>query len=98
MDARLIKALSATLKSSGQFEGVSKGVTSCLFKFLMMLCGAVQVGECSKSSSFITHLDWSLDGKVLQTNDGAGERLFYRMPREHLYCYLSVITLNMYNQ
>ncbi|XP_072293600.1 echinoderm microtubule-associated protein-like 6 isoform X2 [Eucyclogobius newberryi] len=39
-----------------------------------------KVGECSKSSSFITHLDWSLDGKVLQTNDGAGERLFYRMP------------------
>ncbi|XP_045921154.1 echinoderm microtubule-associated protein-like 6 [Micropterus dolomieu] len=39
-----------------------------------------KVGECSKSSSFITHLDWSLDGKILQTNDGAGERLFYRMP------------------
>lgn len=41
-----------------------------------------QVGECSKSSSFITHLDWSLDSKILQTNDGAGERLFYRMPSE----------------
>ncbi|XP_029927079.1 echinoderm microtubule-associated protein-like 6 isoform X2 [Myripristis murdjan] len=39
-----------------------------------------KVGECSKSSSFITHLDWSLDSKVLQTNDGAGDRLFYRMP------------------
>ncbi|XP_037543112.1 echinoderm microtubule-associated protein-like 6 isoform X2 [Nematolebias whitei] len=39
-----------------------------------------KVGECSRSSSFITHLDWSLDSKVLQTNDGAGERLFYRMP------------------
>ncbi|KAM3606890.1 uncharacterized protein V6R79_025142 [Siganus canaliculatus] len=39
-----------------------------------------KVGECSKSSSFITHLDWSLDSKVLQSNDGAGERLFYRMP------------------
>uniref|UniRef100_A0A3Q1BB23 HELP domain-containing protein n=1 Tax=Amphiprion ocellaris TaxID=80972 RepID=A0A3Q1BB23_AMPOC len=39
-----------------------------------------KVGECSKSSSFITHLDWSLDSKILQTNDGAGERLFYRMP------------------
>ncbi|XP_067091821.1 echinoderm microtubule-associated protein-like 6 [Osmerus mordax] len=39
-----------------------------------------KVGECNKSSSFITHLDWSVDGKVLQTNDGAGERLFYRMP------------------
>lgn len=42
----------------------------------------MQVGECSKSSSFITHLDWSVDSKLLQTNDGAGERLFYRMPSE----------------
>ncbi|KAM7408259.1 hypothetical protein PAMA_002117 [Pampus argenteus] len=39
-----------------------------------------KVGECSKSTSFITHLDWSLDSKILQSNDGAGERLFYRMP------------------
>ncbi|XP_028844275.1 echinoderm microtubule-associated protein-like 6 isoform X1 [Denticeps clupeoides] len=39
-----------------------------------------KVGECNKSSSFITHLDWSIDSKFLQTNDGAGERLFYRMP------------------
>uniref|UniRef100_UPI00398E636F echinoderm microtubule-associated protein-like 6 isoform X3 n=1 Tax=Pristiophorus japonicus TaxID=55135 RepID=UPI00398E636F len=39
-----------------------------------------KVGECSKSSSFITHIDWSIDGKHLQVNDGAGERLFYKMP------------------
>ncbi|XP_043551898.1 echinoderm microtubule-associated protein-like 6 isoform X1 [Chiloscyllium plagiosum] len=39
-----------------------------------------KVGECSKSSSFITHIDWSLDSKHLQVNDGAGERLFYKMP------------------
>ncbi|KAI3362845.1 hypothetical protein L3Q82_001894 [Scortum barcoo] len=39
-----------------------------------------KVGECSKSTSFITHLDWTLDSKILQTNDGAGERFFYRMP------------------
>ncbi|KAJ8387313.1 hypothetical protein AAFF_G00158090 [Aldrovandia affinis] len=39
-----------------------------------------KVGECSKSSSFITHLDWSVDSKFLQTNNGAGERLFYKMP------------------
>ncbi|KAI1886389.1 hypothetical protein AGOR_G00213510 [Albula goreensis] len=39
-----------------------------------------KVGECSRSSSFITHLDWSVDSKYLQTNDGAGERLFYKMP------------------
>lgn len=39
-----------------------------------------KVGECSCSTSFITHLDWSVDSRFLQTNDGAGERLFYRMP------------------
>ncbi|XP_074487309.1 echinoderm microtubule-associated protein-like 6 isoform X4 [Sebastes fasciatus] len=39
-----------------------------------------KMGECSRSTSFITHLDWSVDSRFLQTNDGAGERLFYRMP------------------
>ncbi|CAB1343775.1 unnamed protein product [Coregonus sp. 'balchen'] len=39
-----------------------------------------KVGECNKSSSFITHLDWSIDSKFLQSNDGAGERFIYRMP------------------
>ncbi|KAM7375782.1 hypothetical protein PAMP_005554 [Pampus punctatissimus] len=39
-----------------------------------------KVGECIGSNSFITHMDWSTDSKHLQTNDGSGRRLFYRMP------------------
>ncbi|RDD40098.1 Echinoderm microtubule-associated protein-like 6 [Trichoplax sp. H2] len=37
-------------------------------------------GQCSGSTSFITHVDWSEDSKHLQVNSGVGERLFFRMP------------------
>ena len=39
-----------------------------------------KVGQCSGNSSFVTHLDWSEDSKYLQTNSGAAERLFFKMP------------------
>lgn len=44
-----------------------------------------KVGECVGSTSFITHMDWSTDSKYLQTNDGSGRRLFYRMPSKIIF-------------
>ncbi|KAM9700202.1 echinoderm microtubule-associated protein-like 6, partial [Menidia menidia] len=38
-----------------------------------------KVGE-ARAAAVITHLDWSVDGRFLQANDGAGQRLCYRMP------------------
>lgn len=45
-----------------------------------------KIGECIGSLSFITHMDWSSDSKYLQTNDGNGKRLFYRMPSKISSC------------
>ncbi|XP_071835034.1 77 kDa echinoderm microtubule-associated protein-like isoform X2 [Apostichopus japonicus] len=36
-----------------------------------------KVGKCSGHSSFVTHIDWSADGKLLQSNSGDYEMLFW---------------------
>jgi WD40 repeat protein len=41
---------------------------------------AMKSKACGKSSSFISHMDWSADSTYIRTVDGSYELLFYSIP------------------
>uniref|UniRef100_A0A8C7TCP0 EMAP like 3 n=1 Tax=Oncorhynchus mykiss TaxID=8022 RepID=A0A8C7TCP0_ONCMY len=49
-------------------------------------------GKCNGHSSFITHLDWSKDGKYIMSNSGDYEILYYR----EWASYTCVLVFNLY--
>ena len=48
--------------------------------YLYAVPAFTQVAKFGKSSSFITHIDWSLDSSAIRTNDGSYEILYYTIP------------------
>lgn len=60
------------------------GTHGSVIVLLDVLDGYKVKAELKASQSYITHLDWSIDGSHLQSNDGAYELLFYDIDEQNL--------------
>ena len=67
------------IKYSQSGQTLAVGTHGSVVVLLDVVDGYKPKGLLKSSNSFISHLDWSVDGHNIQTNDGAYELLFYNI-------------------
>ena len=73
-----------TLQYSPSGHALAVGTHGSVVVILDANDGYAAKGVGKASNSFISHLDWSEDGRYLQTNDGAYELLYYAVDEDEL--------------
>lgn len=58
------------------WQSVAK-LNAAVAQMLMFAFRYQRLCRCSGHSSYITHIDWSLDGRLIQSNCGAYELLYF---------------------